>query len=334
MPAIWVAAAGAVANVAGSASAAKGAKESAAAQKKAAKQIRKDTEAFEALGFGLIDSARSNAEGYLGEVKEIPNFPHLKFIRSTPPDDPRFLEGGTKLSNLSFDVQTGQKRENLEFALGDAGSPLREAQGEFADLAAGDTSAFNRELEASAFGALASTAGGPAGSFSNTSAKNLFGFRTEGLRNSLALSDFFAEQGTVDPVDPIPSIFALAGFEQQEDAEELDLRKFNRTIDFETARHNSSLSLDKAGLGIGLEQFLLSSGLNVASTGLDYTSNARLIGAQAAGAGAAANGQMLNSVASGLGSLSGAFTDLGTAQTNANTGSAYASFLGGQSTIS
>jgi hypothetical protein len=331
MPAIWLGVAAVAANVAGSASAAKGAKQAAAAQAKAAQQIRKDTQAFQGLGFGLIGDARKNAEGYIGGVTPIKPFKPIKFQRSDSPNSPQFVEGGSNLSRVSFDVQTGQKRENLGFALGETYGNLRKSQNDFTALASGDTGAFTKELQASAFGALAGTAGGPAGAFANVSAKNLFGFRTEGLRNSLAISDFFAEQGTVDPVDPLPSIFALAEFEQEENRESRELDKFNRTIDFEVAKHNSSLSLGTAELGVGLEQFLLNSGLSVASTGLDYTANSRLIEAQAAGAGAAANGQVLNSLASGLSSLAGGFTDLGTGKQNAQTSSAYASFLGGSS---
>lgn len=331
MPAIWLGIASAAVNVAGSASAAKGAKQAAAAQARAGQLIRKDAQAFQNLSFGLIGQARKNAEGYIGGIKEIKPFKPIPFVRSDSPDSEQFIEGGTKLSRVSYDVQTGQKRENLGFAMGETYDRMRKAQSDFASLSAGDTSAFERELQASAFGALANTAGGPAGAFANTSAKNLFGFRTEGLRNSMAISDFFAVQGTVDPVDPLPSIFALAEFEQEENRESRELDKFNRTIDFEVARHNSNLSLGTAQLGVGLEQFLLGTGVDVAKTGLDYVANSRLIEAQAAGAGAAANGQMLNSLASGLSSVGGAFSDLGTGKANANTTSGYAAFLGGSS---
>lgn len=334
MPAFWIMAAGAVVNGIGAAQGAKGAKENAKATQQASQQIIKDTATFKNEGFGLINGARANGENYLGGVKEIPNFKPLKFTRSTSPADEKFTAAGTALSNLSFNVQTGQKRDNLDFVLGDTKDDLRKSQSDFTALASGDTSGFEKELQASAFGALADTYGAPQGTFSNTSARNLFAFRTEGLRNSLAIGDFFAVQGTVDPVDPLPSIFALAEFEQKEDAEKQSLDQFNRTIAFETARHNSSLSLDVARTGIQLESLLLGSGLDVLSTGLDYTSNARLIGAQQAGAGAAANGQALSSIGGSLAQLGGGFSDYSTARTNSNTTSAYASFLGGSSSFS
>lgn len=334
MPALWIAAAGAIANGIGAAKGAKAAKENAAATKKAANQIIKDTDAFEAAGFGLIGDARSNGENYLSGVQYIQPFKPIKFTRSTNPADEVFTAAGTALSNLSFNVQTEQKRANLDFVLGDSANDLRNAQNDFTALAAGDTSAFEKELKASAFGALADSYGSPAGTFGNTSARNLFAFRTEGLRNSLAIGDFFAEQGTVDPVDPLPSIFALAEFEQKEDAEKQALQQFNRTIDFEVARHNSSLSLDVAKTGIGLESLLLGSGLDVLSTGLDYRSNARLIAAQQAGAGQAAAGQAISSIGGSLGQLAGDFSDYRAAQSAQETSKAYASFLGGTSSYS
>lgn len=334
MPAFWIAAAGVVANVAGSASAAKGAKQSAAAQQQASQQIIKDTAAFQAQSFGLINQARSKGEGYLEGVQYIDKFDPVPFTRSLPPDDSRFVNAGINFSNLSYGQQTLQKRANLDFALGETQGRMRDAQSDFSSLAAGDTSAFTKEVQASAFGALADSAGTPTGAFANVSARNLFAFRTEGLRNSMAIADFFAEQGTVDPVDPLPSIFALAEFEQEEDKEKQALDQFNRTIDFETARHNSSLSLDFAKTGIGLEGLLLGTGVDVLSTGLDYTSNARLIGAQAAGAGAAANGQTLNAIGQGLSQLGGAYSDYSSGKSNNNTTSAYASFLGGSSNFS
>ena len=326
MPFAWIALA---ANVAGGIAGASAAKKNAKAQQQAANQIINDTAAYKNEGFGLIGASRSKGEGYLAGVTPIKPFKPIPFTRSLPPDDPRFINGGLALSRISFDTQTGQKRENLDFILGDTQDNLRKSQSDFSALAAGDTSAFSKELRASSFGALADSFGAPAGTFGNISARNQFAFRTEGLRNSLAIGDFFAEQGTVDPVDPLPSIFALAEFEQKEDAEKQALDQFNRTIDFEVARHNSGLSLDVARTGIGFETSLLGAGLDVLGTALDYTSNARLIGAQSAGAGTAALGQSLNTIGQGLGQLAGGSAGgAGYAQT----GKAYASFLGGNST--
>lgn len=326
---------GSILGAAGSVANSVGASQSAKAQQQAAADIIGDVGVFEDRSFGLIGESRGKVEGRLGDVQFIEPFDPIPFTRSTPPDDPRFIEGGTKLSRVSFDTQTGQKRENLQFTVGQSGDELRNAQLDFAQLASGDTSEFLKELGASAFGGLADSFGAPAGTFSNVSARNLFAFRTEGIRNSLALSDFFAEQGTVDPVDPLPSIFALAEFEQEEDAEKQQLDQFNRTIDFETARHNSGLSLDVANTQLGLESLLLPTGVGVLETGLDYRSNARLIGAQAAGGGAAAAGQGLSGIGSLLGGPASGFSDFGNFATRQNNSkSAYSSFLSGNSSNS
>lgn len=85
------------------------------------------------------------------------------------------------------------------FIFGDGSSSLsslRKAQEDFSNLAAGDTSGFQQETQAIVSSALANTIGGPRGSFENLSAKNLFDFRSSGLRNALSLNNSFADLGS------------------------------------------------------------------------------------------------------------------------------------------
>jgi len=73
---------------------------------------------------------------------------------------------------------------------------LRKSQSDFAQLAAGKTDNFSREVSSIVQGALANTFGGPRGSFENLSAKNLMSFRQSGLQSALGLTDFFNRTGS------------------------------------------------------------------------------------------------------------------------------------------
>lgn len=84
------------------------------------------------------------------------------------------------------------------FIFGDTGTldSLRRSQESFAQLAAGDTSAFKQEVEASVRGALAGSFGLPTGAFENLSAKNLFDFRNRGLTNAMSLTTGLGSLGS------------------------------------------------------------------------------------------------------------------------------------------
>jgi hypothetical protein len=75
-------------------------------------------------------------------------------------------------------------------------SNLRKSQSDFAELAAGKTQNFSKEVANIVQGALANTFGGPRGSFENVSAKNLFNFRQGGLQSALGVTDFFNRTGS------------------------------------------------------------------------------------------------------------------------------------------
>jgi len=73
---------------------------------------------------------------------------------------------------------------------------LRKSQSDFAQLAAGKTDNFSKEVSSIVQGALANTFGGPRGSFENLSAKNMLSFRQSGLQSALGLTDFFNRTGS------------------------------------------------------------------------------------------------------------------------------------------
>ena len=73
---------------------------------------------------------------------------------------------------------------------------LRKSQSDFAQLAAGKTGNFTKEVASIVQGALANTFGGPRGSFENLSAKNMLSFRQSGLQSALGLTDFFNRTGS------------------------------------------------------------------------------------------------------------------------------------------
>lgn len=86
------------------------------------------------------------------------------------------------------------------YVFGDAGlsvlKNLRQAQSDNSALAAGDTSAFSKEVERMVSSSLANTFGAPRGSFENMSTKNLMALKNQGLANSTGLAKFFEGVGS------------------------------------------------------------------------------------------------------------------------------------------
>jgi hypothetical protein len=171
----------------------------------------------------------------------------------------------------------------MDFALGGAQEGLRTAQVDFSKLAAGDTSGFNQVVQASAFGALAESAGLPMGAFANTSAKNMMDFRRLGTEGAMGISDFFAKQGTVDPTNPLDNIYKLAAFEQSEQVRDKDLDMFNRNLDFDLRKFNVQTNLSKADMRIGAENSIFQTFADMEATALATYADAYKFAAGAAG---------------------------------------------------
>lgn len=294
---------------------------SAAAMIEAAAQIEEKTDEYKKIVRKDSRTTRKKSRKYLQQVKDITPYEDLAFNRT---DDPiSFMGKANDIANNSFDVKTGQKRANLSFALGGADEALRKAQTDYAKLASGDMSGFQKEVKASAFGALADAAGFPSGAFANTSANNMLKFRQIGVENTLGITDFFAKQGTVDPVDPVDNLWKLAQFSQSENARELDLSKFNRSLDFDRSKANQGTRLQKAGIGVNLETSILGILSDMEAHALDTYADAYKFAAGGAGGeqlgaaqtlgglGEAAGqiGQMITPTSSGGGGfLSGIFS--------------------------
>lgn len=123
-----------------------------------------------------------------------------------------------QLSQQDFDYRTGIQRQNLDFVLGNTQNSLRSAQTLNTSLANLDPSGFNagtnKIINSSESNLKALTQGEPTGSFANLSAQNLQNFSQQGLSNELAISDFFSQQGTVEPVSPLQTAFGLQGVAQ------------------------------------------------------------------------------------------------------------------------
>lgn len=164
-----------------------------------------------------------------------------------------FLEDAINLSGEGFDFRDELKKENLDFILGDSAGDLRRAQGDFSSLAAGNFSAFERELNASLSKAGAESFGSPVGTVFNIAARDRFNFRTAGLNEALKIGDFFATQGTVDPPDPIPTAFALADFQQRENARFQDFNNFllNARLQTDSTNFDRGTRIDSVGLLAG-----------------------------------------------------------------------------------
>lgn len=127
------------------------------------------------------------------------------------------------LVQRDYDYRTGLARQNVSYALGDSEADLRTAQLNNAALASGDTTAFTNQIKASAYADLATTLGGPVGSFGNLAASSLFSYQNQALSNTLSISDYFSRNGTVDPVSPITTSMQLYEYARGENAAILDL---------------------------------------------------------------------------------------------------------------
>lgn len=272
----------------------------------AAEEIEKKTDEYRKIVRRDTNKTRSRGKRWLDISQDINPFQDLDFNRTADPAS--FMGTANDLAKNSFDVMTGQKRSNLEFALGGADATLRKAQLDYSKLAAGDTSSFEKEVKASAFGALAESAGFPVGAFENTSAKNMLDFRQRGVETTLGITDFFAKQGTVDPIDPIDNLWKLASFDQSENTRELQLDMFNRELDFNRARSNQSTRLQKAGIGVNMETALLSVLSEMEGTALATYADAYKFAAGGAGAEELGQAQTLGGMGEAIGQIGQAIT--------------------------
>lgn len=265
----------------GSSSAGAATAASAAAMIEAAAQIEEKTDEYRKIVRKDGKRYRKRVNRALASVTGLAPYEDLDFNRARGISS--FLEESKALSTAAFDSMTSQKRSNMDFSLGGATEGLRTAQTDFSKLAAGDTSGFNQIVKASAFGAIAENAGLPLGAFANTSAKNMMDFRRLGTEASMGISDFFAKQGTVDPINPLDSIFKLAGFERDENVRSKELDMFNRNLSFELEKFNRQTQLAKTEMKIGSEDSIFQTFANMEAHALDTYADAYKFAAGAGG---------------------------------------------------
>lgn len=251
------------------------------------------------------------AQRQMSRIKPIQQYSDLPFIAAEAADAQMAKALG--MTQEAFDAMSAQKRSNLDFSIGGAMGGLRQAQIDFAALAAGDTSAFNDIVAASAYGELAQNAGMPMGAFANTSARNMLELRMAGVEGAMGITDFFAEQGTVDPLNPIDTAFDLALFDQAEATREDDLNRYNRNLRFELDQYNRNLQLNKSQVRLGTRSSVFST--------LAAAENARLnanIEAYKLAAGVGGTEQLAASNA--MGSLGQTLAQIGTTLSSGRSG--------------
>lgn len=212
-----------------------------------------------------------------GEVKRAYN-KSVSYIDAIP-EIKDLMPDAEALSREDFDFRTGIKRENLAFILGDNEKSLRDAQTINTDLAALDSAnlqnRFGQIVRSQMFDLKASTVGDPLGTFANLSARNLYDFSQQGLSSALAINDFFAKNGTVDPISPLQTAFDLRTVAEKEAALRIDNERYRAStiadINYGLTRALGvalGASGQSAQMGIGVEQGYLSDIINISNAGL------------------------------------------------------------------
>ena len=211
-------------------------------------------EEFGQRGEEIVAENKATIEDSYGRINKI--ISEIPGIEALFPDAEKF-------SKRDFDFRDAIKKQNLDFILGDTKDDLREAQSLNTALAALEPEIFqgkfNRILKSDILGLKAMTVGEPTGSFANLSAKNLFDFSRQGLSNALAINDFFAKEGTVDPISPLQIAFDLRRLEEGE---------ADRYIGNERWRGESLVSANNALLGVEAQK--LRGAETIANLGLNF----------------------------------------------------------------
>ena len=167
------------------------------------------------------------------------------------------------LSLQDFNFRDKIQKENLNFITGNSMGDLRKAQSLNASLAALDPTVFQGKmgdiLRSNMYGLKAITVGEASGTFANLSAQNLYSMSQQGLSSTLQINDFFAKEGTVDPISPLQTAFDLQRIESDQTFKIAELG-----INNEQWKGNSLLNVEATKAGM--------SG-NIATTALQYGTN-------------------------------------------------------------
>jgi hypothetical protein len=276
----------------------KAAKEAAAKQDKYAGMQYDLNKEFMAMLEGAQGEYAENAERLMGESRGIANeaYNRIRGIISGIPSLESLFGRGEKLSRQDFDYRTGVKRENLSFILGDTAEALRESQefrSELANLEEGAfTNRFGKIIRSNMLGLKALTVGEPTGSFANLSAKNLYDISSKALGEYLAINDFYAKEGTVDPISPYNI------------SQDLFTNSFNvagLNINNEQFRANTLIGINAQGMGV--EGQKLQNAGQLAQMGMSIGGQYYGALGQNAGASAAADAMKYQGIAQSIGTL-------------------------------
>jgi hypothetical protein len=205
----------------------------------------------------LLGMSRSTVEDAYSRI--------IGIINRIPSVDKLFPRA-EELSRKDFDFRTAIKRENLEFILGDTGEDLREIQSFSADLANMEEGAFT-------------------GRFNKIIRSNMMG-----LSNYLGINDFFAREGTVDPISPYTI------------SQDLFANEFNiagQRIGNERWRGEQLVNINNAGLGVAAQNYSNSAG--IAQMGMQASNQYYNTMMNNAGISAAADAQRSQGVAQAIG---------------------------------
>ena len=253
---------------------------------------KKNTEDALNSQYGLLESQRAAQEGYLGSIGEAlagfseegsaiaeETFALINDIISKIPSVKSLFTDAVDLSRQDFDYRTGIQRENLGFILGDTQNQLRDIQSLNASVAQLNPEGLNNRIQdvirSSMYGLKSITLGEPSGSFANLSAKNIYDFSNQALSNYLAINDFFAREGTVDPISPLETAFELRQAEENIAGLYIDNAKMRSDALLGINQSVLGGSLDMAKLGIGIEQQYGSDLINLSNAGIINDSNAQ-----------------------------------------------------------
>lgn len=239
-----------------------------------------------------LESYGANSTSIVGDT-----YSRVSDIISSLPSVSSLMGEAKSLSLEDFAFRDQIQKDNFNFVTGNTLSDLRSAQSLNASLAALDPKSFQGKmgdiLKSNLYGLKALTVGEASGTFANLSAANLYSMSQQGLSNYLQISDFFAREGTVDPISPLQTAF---------DLQNVEMNEAQLGINNEQWRGNNLLNVEATKAGM--------SG-NIATVGLQYGTNNNntlannLIGsldAQIANSSTttAANNQSLSSIVSAL----------------------------------
>lgn len=277
---------------------AKAAKSAAAQQNKYAQQNFDLQSEYLKFQEGAAAEFAAKSEELIGESKGITEdaYSRITGIINAIPSIETLYPRGEGLSRKDFDFRTAIKRENLAFILGKTDDELRNAQQSRSELANLEEGAFvgkfNKIIRSNLLGLKATTIGEPTGTFANLSAKNLYDFSSKALSEFLAINDFYAKEGTVDPISP----YAIS--------QDLYTNEFNlagQKIGNERWRAESLININGQAMGVAGQNYTNASQIN--QMGMQIGQQYYNALGQSAGISAGADAARAQGISQGIGIL-------------------------------